>query len=80
MVFTASVAYENYEKNIWKTPQKVTGENAQNNDYQNETKQNTMSEEAARKNGQEILKKFGYGNDEIKTIKLEGSPDNYDLK
>ena len=80
IVFAASVAYENYEKNIWKTPQKVTGENGQNNDNQNVTKQNTMSEEEARKKGQEILEKFGYGNDKIKTIKLEGSPDNYDLK
>ena len=80
IVFAASVAYENYEKNIWKTPQKVTGENAQNNDNQNVTKQNTMSEEEARKKGQEILEKFGYGNDKIKTIELEGSPDNYDLK
>lgn len=80
IVFAAGVAYENYEKNIWKTPQKVTGENAQNNDNQNETKQNTMSEEEARKKGQEIFEKFGYGNDKIKTIKLEGSPDNYDLK
>ena len=80
IVLAASVAYENYEKNIWKTPQKVTGENAQDNENQNVTKQNTMSEEEARKKGQEILEKFGYSNDKIKTIKLEGSPDNYDLK
>ena len=39
-----------------------------------------MSEEGARKKGQEILEKFGHGNDKIKTIELEGSPDNYDLK
>ena len=80
IVFAAGVAYENYEKNIWKTPQKVTGENGENNDNQNITKPNTLSEEEARKKGQEILEKFGYGNDKIKTIKLEGSPDNYDLK
>lgn len=80
IVFAASVAYENYEKNIWKTPQKVTGQNANSNDNQNITKQNTMSEEEARKKGKEILDKFGYGNDKIKTIKLEGSPDSYDLK
>ena len=80
IVFAAGVAYENYEKNIWKAPQKVTGENAQNNDNQNETKQNTMSEDEARKKGQDILEKFGYGNDKIKTLKLVGSPDNYDLK
>ena len=80
IVLAASVAYDNYEKNIWKIPQKVTGENAQNNDNQNVNKQNTMSEEDARKKGQEILEKFGYGNDKIKTIELEGSPDNYDLK
>ena len=79
IVFAASVAYENYEKNIWKTPQKVTGENAENNDNQDVTKQNTMSEDEARKKGQEILEKFGYGNDKIKTIKLEGNPENYDL-
>ena len=80
IVFAAGVAYENYEKNIWKAPQKVTGEDANNSDNQNINKQNTMSEDEARKKGQEILEKFGYGNDKIKTIKLEGSPDNYDLK
>lgn len=79
IVFAAGVAYENYEKNIWKAPQKVTGENADNNDNQNIAKQNTMSEDEARKKGQDILEKFGYGNDKIKTIKLEGNPENYDL-
>lgn len=79
IVFAAGVAYENYERNIWKTPQKVTGENADNNDNQNMTKQNIMSEEDARKKGQDILEKFGYGNDKIKTIKLVGNPENYDL-
>lgn len=79
IVFAAGIAYENYEKNIWKEPQKVTGENANNNNNQNVTKQNTMSEDEARKKGQEILEKFGYGNDKIKTIKLEGNPENYDL-
>ena len=79
IVFAAGVAYENYEKNIWKAPQKVTGENADNNDNQNIAKQNTMSEDEARKKGQDKLEKFGYGNDKIKTIKLEGNPENYDL-
>ena len=79
IVFAAGVAYENYEKNIWKAPQKVTGENADNNDNQNIAKQNTMSEDEARKKGQDILEKFGYGDDKIKTIKLEGNPENYDL-
>ena len=79
IVFAAGVAYENYEKNIWKAPQKVTGENADNNDNQNIAKQNTMSEDEARKKGQDILEKFGYSNDKIKTIKLEGNPENYDL-
>lgn len=79
IVFAAGVAYENYEKNIWKAPQKVTGENAEDNDNQNVSKENTMSEYEARKKGQEILEKFGYGNDKIKTIKLEGNPENYDL-
>lgn len=79
IVFAAGVAYENYEKNIWKAPQKVTGENADNNDNQNIAKQNTMSEDEARKKGQDILEKFEYGNDKIKTIKLEGNPENYDL-
>ena len=79
IVFATGVAYENYEKNIWKAPQKVTGENADNNDNQNIAKQNTMSEDEARKKGQDILEKFGYGDDKIKTIKLEGNPENYDL-
>lgn len=80
IVFAAGVAYENYEKNIWKEPQKVTGENVSINDNQNMNKQNIMTEDEARKKGQDILEKFGYSNDKIKTIKLEGSPDNYDLK
>ena len=79
IVYAASVVYENYEKNIWKEPQKVTGKNADSNDNQNTTKQNIMSEDEARKKGQEILNKFGYENDKIKTIKLEGNPENYDL-
>ena len=79
IVFAASKAYETYEKNIWKIPQKVTGENVENNDIQNVIKENTMSEDEARKKGQDILEKFGYDNDKIKTIKLEGSPDSYDL-
>ena len=79
IVFAASKAYETYEKNIWKTPQKVTGENVENNDIQNVIKQNTMSEDEARKKGQDILEKFGNSNDKIKTIKLEESPDSYDL-
>ena len=79
IVFAAGVVYENYEKNIWKAPQKVTGEDANNSDNQNINKQNTMSEDEARKKGQEILEKFGYGSDIIKTIKLEGNPENYDL-
>lgn len=79
IVFAAGVAYENYEKNIWKAPQKVTGENADDSNNQNVAKQNTLSEDEARKKSQEILKKFGYENDKIKTIKLEGNPENYDL-
>ena len=79
IVFAAGVAYENYDKNIWKTPQKVTGENADDSDNQNVAKQNTLSEDEARKKSQEILKKFGHENDKIKTIKLEGNPENYDL-
>lgn len=79
IVLAASIAYENYEKNIWKAPQKVTGGNAENNDNQNVIKQNLMSEDEARKKGQEILELFGYKNDKIKKIELGSSSDNYDL-
>ena len=79
IVFATGIAYENYEKNIWKLPQRVTGENAENNDNQNIVKENTMSEDEARKKAQDILEKFGFENDKIKTIKLEGNPENYDL-
>lgn len=82
LIITSGIVYAGgkivYE-NIWKEPQKVTGENAHNNDNQSVPKQNTMSEDEARKKGQEILEKFGYGNDRIKTLKLEGNPENYDL-
>lgn len=79
IVFAAGIVYENYEKNIWKEPQKVTGKSAENNEGLNATSKNTMSEDEARKKGQEILEQFGYKNDRIKTIKLESSPDNYEL-
>lgn len=68
-----------YEKNIWKEPQKVIRDSVEDNDNQNMTKENTMSEDEARKKGKEILEKFGYKNDKIKTIELQDNPDNYDL-
>ena len=63
---------------IWKEPQRVTMDYKENNNN-DMTKENIMSEEEARKKGKEILEKFGYKNDKIKTIKLVNNSENYDL-
>lgn len=64
---------------IWKEPQRVTMDDTENSDNESMTKENIMSEEEARKKGKEILEKFGYKNDKIKTIKLINNSESYDL-
>ena len=76
MVFAGSIVYE---KNIWKEPQKVIGGATEENVSPNTPKENTISQEDARERGKEILEKFGYMNDEIKTITLQDNPANYNL-
>ena len=75
IVFAGSVVYD---KNIWKEPERVVVESAENSNNKNEIKQGTISEDNARKKANEILKKFGYESDKIKTIKLENHIDDYD--
>ena len=75
IVFAGSVVYD---KNIWKEPERVVVESAENSNNKNEIKQSTISEDNARKKANEILEKFGYGSDKIKTIKLENHIDDYD--
>lgn len=67
-----------YDKNIWKEPERVVVESAENSNNKNKIKQSTISEDNARKKANEILEKFGYGSDKIKTIKLENHIDDYD--
>lgn len=74
IVFAGSAMYD---KNIWKEPERVVVESAKNSNNENEIKQNTMSEDDARKKANEILEKFGYKTDKIKTIKLENHIDDY---
>lgn len=75
IVFAGSVVYE---KNVWKEPERVVVGSAEHSDNQNEPKQNTMSEDEARKKANEILEKFGYKNDKIKTMELQDNIDDYD--
>ncbi len=75
IVFAGSVVYE---KNIWKEPQKVVVGSAEQSDNQNVPKQNIMSEDEARKKANEILEKFGYKDDKIKTMELQDHIDDYD--
>lgn len=75
IVFAGSVVYD---KNIWKEPERVVVESAENSNNKSEIKQGTISEDNARKKANEILEKFGYGSDKIKTIKLENHIDDYD--
>ena len=74
IVFAGSVVYD---KNIWKDPERVVVESAENSNNKNEFKQSTISEDDARKKANEILEKFGYESDKIKTIKLENHIDDY---
>lgn len=74
IVFAGSVVYD---KNIWKEPERVVVESAENSNNKNEIKQGTISEDNARKKANEILEKFEYGSDKIKTIKLENHIDDY---
>ena len=75
IVFAGSVVYD---KNIWKEPERVVVESAENSNNKNEIKKSTISEDNARKKANEILEKFGYESDKIKTIKLENHIDDYD--
>ena len=74
IVFAGSVVYE---KNIWKGSQRVVVESAEDSSNQNELKQNTISEDEARKKANEILEKFGYKNEKIKKIELQNHIDDY---
>lgn len=74
IVFAGSVVYD---KNIWKDPERVVVESVENSNNKNEFKQSTISEDDARKKANEILEKFGYESDKIKTIKLENHIDDY---
>ena len=62
IVFAGSVVYN---KNIWKEPERVVVESAENSNNKNEIKQGTISEDNARKKTNEILKKLG-GNENDK--------------
>lgn len=77
---TVGIAYAGtiiYEK-IWREPQKVVG-NAEKNTITKEEKENVMSEEEARKKVEEILKKFGYEDEKIKSIELQNNIEDYEL-
>ena len=52
IVFAGSVVYD---KNIWKEPERVVVESAENSNNKNEIKQSTISEDNARKKANEIL-------------------------
>lgn len=73
---TTTIIHE--KKSVWKEPQKVVVGSAEHTDNQNESKQNIMSEDEARKKANEILEKFGYKNDKIKTMELQDNIDDYD--
>ncbi len=79
VVLAGRIAGGKAVEKIWKEPQRVTMNDTENSDNESMTKENIMSEEEARKKGKEILEKFGYKNDKIKTIKLVNNSENYDL-
>lgn len=64
-----------YEK-IWKEPEKVTG--TENQTIEDITKASSISEEEARKKAIQLLEKFGYKDETIKSIEIEKNMQNYD--
>lgn len=78
VITTTGIVYAGkmiYDK-IWKNPKKTIGFYATEQDIKEES---SMSEKEARKKTGEILQKFGYEIEKIKTIQLENSPNDYQL-
>lgn len=65
-----------YDK-IWKEPKKIVGYSIENSITEDELK-GTISEIEARKKAEEILRKFGYNSEKIKSINLEKNNDSLD--
>ena len=80
LIITAGVVYAGVRvaKTIWEEPEKVIGYVSEENISQSE-KSNLMSEKDARERAKDILNKFGYDEETIKTIKLEKSTINYKI-
>ena len=70
IVFAGSAMYD---KNIWKEPERVVVESAKDSTNQNEFRQNTMSEDEARKKASEILEKFEYKDENGKIQFIEAN-------
>lgn len=65
---------------IWKQPEETIGFYSKPNEPNMITvKDNIISEMEARNRTNEILEKFGHVNEEIKSIKLERKPNNYNI-
>lgn len=85
LLLTAGTVYAGtklYEK-IWNTPEKTIGFYDQRNSEKysaiNETTEDTMTEEEAKKKANELLKEFGHREEIIESVNLENNSNNYEL-
>ncbi len=83
LAITSGIVYAGsniYEK-IWKEPQRIVGGNSEESIGQNmiNAEEDTLTENEARIKAEEILKKFGFINENIKTIELQDNPENFEL-
>ena len=83
LIMTIGVVYASTEivKNIWRKPRKTVGFALEGSDrlITQEEKTNCMTEEEATNKFRNILTKFGYDNEIIKSANLDGNLDSYEL-
>ena len=78
LLITAGVVYAGTKviETIWKKPEKVIGQVLEENILEEE-KQGVINETDAKETAEELLRKFGYKNEKIKSIELEKNVINY---
>ncbi len=83
IMLTAGIVYAGsvVSNKIWKQPEKTVGfYSEQDKDTTTkEERDSAMSEEEARQKVSELLKKFGHEDEQIKLIRLDNNPSDYEL-
>lgn len=83
IILTAGIVYAGsvVSNKIWKQPEKVVGfyDEGNKNTITEEERDNAMSEKEAREKVKELLKKFGHKDEQIKLIRLDNNPNDYEL-